>query len=228
MDTHHFPGFAEPVSAWLHLGGVLAFAVWTVFLLRRGRGNTLRLVFLGVFAFSSLLLLSVSGVYHMLREGGTGRAVLFRLDKAAIFVLIAGTFTPVQGICFRGIARWGVLGVMWALVATGITLFTVYFEQLPRGLGTSMYLALGWIAGASAVVLWRRHGFALIRPVVAGGVAYSVGAILLGLGWPTIIPSVIGPHELWHVAVLTGIALHWSFVYRIAAAPVSGAPPARY
>ncbi len=222
METHPIPGFNEPVSSWIHLVGALVFAVATIFLLRRGRGNVWRVLCLSVFAFSSVLLLSMSGVYHMLSSGGTARAVLFRLDKAAIFVLIAGTFTPVQGIFFNGISRWGVLALMWTLVATGITLFTVFFDQLPRGLGTTVYLALGWIAGCSAVVLWRRYGFAFVRPLVVGGAVYSLGAILLGLGWPTIIPGVIGPHELWHIAVVAGMAVHWKFIYQFAAGP----PPA--
>lgn len=221
MEIHSIPGFNEPVSSWIHLVGVLAFSIATFSLIRRGSGDRWRVFFLSVFAFSAILLLSMSGVYHMLPEGGA-RAVVFRLDKGAIFVLIAGTFTPVQGIFFHGVARWGVLALMWALVATGITLFTVFFDQLPRGLGTTVYLALGWIAGGSVAVLWRRYGFVFVRPLVAGGLAYSVGAILLGLDWPTIIPGVIGPHELWHVAVIAGMAMHWRFIYQAA----SGPPPA--
>lgn len=65
-------------------------------------------------------------------------------------------------------------------------------------------------------MLWRRHGFAFVRLLLLGGVAYSMAVILLGLQWPTPIPGVVGPHELWHVAVLAGLGWHWSFVWRFA------------
>jgi channel protein (hemolysin III family) len=224
MPTRSIPGFTDPISSWSHLLGAFAFAIAAVSLLRRGRGGGMRVCFLSVFAVSSVVLLAISGVYHMLASEGTPRSVLLRLDKAAIFVLIAGTFTPVQGICFTGIARWGVLALMWILAATGMTLFTVFADRLPDGLSTTVYLALGWTGGCSGFVLWRRYGFALVRPLVLGGVAYSLGAILLGLEWPTLLPGVIGPHELWHVAVLAGIAFHWSFIFRVASGRL---PPPR-
>ncbi len=213
MQAHPLPGFQEPVGALTHLVGALVFAGLAVPLLRRGRGDRVRIALLAVYAFASVFLLSMSGVYHMLPEGSAGRSVLARLDKAAIFVMIAGTHTPVQGIFFRGAARWGVLAVMWSLAALGITLFTVFHDRLPRGLGTTVYLLLGWIAAASGIVVWRRVGTAVIRPVVLGGVAYSVGAILLGLEWPTLVPGILGPHEVWHFAVLLGMALHWRFLF---------------
>jgi len=214
MQPVPIPGFHEPFCAISHLAGALVCAGLAVPLLRRARGSTLRVALLAVFAVSSVFLLSMSGVFHMLDAGSSGRAVLGRLDKAAIFTLIAGTHTPVQGLFFRGRARWGVLVVMWLLAATGITLFSVFYDSLPQGLGTSIYVALGWIAGTAGLVIWRRSGFAEVRLLLLGGVAYSLGAVLLGLDWPTLIPGVFGPHELWHVAVLGALAMHWTYLYR--------------
>ncbi len=223
MQVYSLPGFFEPFCAFTHLGGALVFAVLAVLLLRRGRGDGRRVLLLGVFAFSCVLLLSLSGVYHMLREGGTARAVLGRLDMAAIFVLIAGTHTPVQGLFFRGVARWGVIALMWTLVAVGVTLFSIFYHDLPLGLGTSVYLLLGWIAGTAGIVVWRRYGTAQVGLLILGGVVYSVGAILLALEWPTLVPGVIGAHELWHVAVLVAMGLHWRFVLKHARLPLDGA-----
>ncbi len=207
-----------------HLLGAGVFAVLGVVLWRRGRGDARRTAMLGVFAFASVLLLSMSGVFHMLREGGAGRAVLGRLDKAAIFVLIAGTHTPVQGLFFRGWARWGVLIVIWLLAATGITLFSIFYDSLPWGLGTGIYILLGWIAGGAGILVWRRFGTSEVKLLIVGGVIYSVGAVLMGLGWPVLIPGVIGPHELWHVAVLVALSLHWRFLYAHADRPLDGHP----
>jgi channel protein (hemolysin III family) len=216
MPVRPLPGFFQPVSAITHLGAAVVFAVLGVRLIRRCRGDRLRLALISVFVVATMFMLSMSGVFHMLTGGGAAWAVMFRMDKAAIFVLIAGTFTPIHGLLFRGVVRWAGLGLMWGAAVTGLTLVTIYFDDMPFGLGTTLFLALGWIAGLSIVVLWRRRGFRYVSPILAGGLAYSVGAILLGLQWPTLIPGVFGPHELWHIAVIAGLSLHWRFVARLA------------
>ena len=104
--------------------------------------------------------------------------------------------------------------------ATGITLRIVFWESFPRGLGTGLFLLMGWTGAVSCLLLWQRYGYSFIRPALWGGLAYTVGAIILGLNWPTVIPGVVGAHELWHVAVLVGLGLHWKFVFQFAA----GAP----
>ena len=218
-EVHSLPGFHEPFGALSHLIGAVVFAVLAVVLVRRARGDARRVFALVVFAITSVLLLSMSGVFHMLEEDTTGRHVLGRLDQAAIFGLIAGTHTPIQVLFFRGFARWGVLVLMWLIAATGITLFSVYYHSLPHGLGTGVYLAMGWIAGVAGLVVWRREGTLSMHLLILGGLVYSLGAILLGLEWPTLWPGIFGPHELWHVAVLTALALHWRFFFEHARQP---------
>src|SRR6516164_7833766 len=88
-DLYSLPGFHDPVSAMTHLFAAPMFLVLSFFLLCRGRGNTARLIFLGIFAFATVFLLSMSGVYHMMESGGNARVVMERLDHSAIFVLIA-------------------------------------------------------------------------------------------------------------------------------------------
>ncbi len=209
------PGFYEPVNAFLHLGAAVVFAVLGVRLVLRNMGDRLRVALLSAFVFAGVIMLSVSGVYHMLTSGGAGSEVMLRLDHAAIFVLIAGTFTPIHGLLFRGFVRWVGLLIIWMIAATGVTLVTIYFASMPQGLGTGLYITMGWLASISLVIVWRRRGFRYVKSVFAGGMAYTVGAILLGLQWPTIIPRVFGPHELWHIAVILGISLHWRFIARL-------------
>jgi channel protein (hemolysin III family) len=216
MPVHPLPGFFEPISAISHLGAAIVFGVLGIRLIRRSRGERLRLAFISVFVFAGVFMLSMSGVFHMMTGGGAAWAVMFRMDKAAIFVLIAGTFTPVHGLLFTGFIRWAGLAAMWGAAVTGLTLVTIFFDDMPFGLGTTLYLTLGWIAGLSIFALWRRHGFRFVRAILAGGLAYSVGAILLGLKWPTLMSGVFGPHELWHVAVIVGLSLHWRFIARLA------------
>jgi channel protein (hemolysin III family) len=206
-----------------HLLGAGVFAVLSVPLLRRGRGSLLRIVCLGVFAFSSVMLLSISGVYHLLSHGGVGRDVMLRLDHAAIFVLIAGTFTPVHGLLFHGRWRGEPLLVLWAVTVAAVTLKTVFFNSVPEWIGLSLYLGLGWVGLVSGIALWFRYGWAFIRPLTWGGIAYTIGATLDYVHWPAVIPGVIQWHELFHIAVLFGIGFHWRFIYSFASGKVAAA-----
>jgi len=175
----------------------------------------MRLSWLAVYAAACVFSLSMSGVYHLLTPGQSGWAVLRRLDHAGIFVLIAGTFTPIHGLLFRGVARWGTLLLVWSAALTGIVLQTVFFEDVPEWLGLASYLALGWIGVFSCVNLWRRYGFRFIGQLLSGGVIYTAGAAMHFLAWPNPVPGVVGPHELCHVAVLVAAGLHWHFIRRL-------------
>jgi hypothetical protein len=93
----------------------------------------------------------------------------------------------------------------------------LYFDQLPNIAGILIFLALGWGGAVTATVLWQRFGWKFVRSGVLAGFAYTIGAIALLLHRPVIVNGVIGPHELWHLAVLSGLGLHWSFVFQFAA-----------
>ena len=216
------PGFSDPMSSLSHLAGAFVFAVLGGFLIARGRGDTRRVISLVVFAVSCVLLLSLSGVYHLLTPQTAARGVLLRLDHAAIFVLIAGSFTPVHAILLR--ERWQryLLAGIWAAAIAGLVLKTVFFTTTPQWLGLLMYLGLGWLGVISTVALARRFGVRFILPLVWGALAYTVGALADFLGWPILVAGVIGPHELFHIAVLAGISFHWSFIHSIAAGEGAG------
>ncbi len=223
VPIYPIPGFAEPVSSLSHLVGAGAFALAAAFLLRRGRGSASRLAYLSVYVFSGIFLLSMSGVYHMLTRGTAGWMVLERLDHAAIFVLIAGTYTPVHGILFRGVGRWGPLLLIWTFAATAITLKTIFFDDLSETLSLSLYLGMGWIGIFSAYVMWSRYGTRFLEPLIWGALAYTGSAVLEFLRWPILWPGVVNPHELFHLGVLLGISCHWLFIFQFA----DGTEPAR-
>jgi channel protein (hemolysin III family) len=210
------PGFNDPFSSLSHLAGAAIFAWLSVDLLRRGRGNRGRLISLAVFATACVLMLTVSGIYHSLQTGSAPREVLQRLDHATIFVLIAASFTPVHVILFRGPWQWGMLTGIWILAIAGLALNTLYFGEIPERVWLGVYLGLGWLGLLSWAALWRRHGFHFVRVALWGGLAYTLGALADFLRWPVLVPQVFGPHEAFHLAVLAGIAFHWSFIHRIA------------
>ncbi len=104
--VYSFGGINEPVSCLTHLVGAGVFTLLALSLIRRGRGNWGRIAVLGIFAYSAVFLLVISGLYHLCPPETSSRIVLWRLDHCAIFILIAGTFTPVHGILFKGASRW--------------------------------------------------------------------------------------------------------------------------
>lgn len=210
------PGFSDPFSSLSHLAGAVLFAILGVFLVVRGWGNARRVVSLAIFAVSCVLLLALSGVYHLLAHDTAARGVLMRLDHAAIFVLIAGSFTPVHAILLR--ERWhrGLLLGIWLAAIAGLTLKTVYFDSMAAWLGLAMYLGLGWMGVLSTAVIARRFGWRFILPLAWGALAYTAGALVDHFRWPQPIPGVVEAHELFHLAVLAGISFHWAFIRAIA------------
>jgi channel protein (hemolysin III family) len=208
------PGFSDPVSSLTHLAGAVVFAILSAFLIARGR-EARQVISLVMFAFSCVLLLSLSGVYHLLSPGTAGRSVLLRLDHAAIFVLIAGSFTPVHVILLRDLWHRHLLAWIWVAAIAGVVLKTVYFDATPQWLGLLMYLGLGWLGLISTIALARRFGVRFVLLLVWGALAYTIGALVDHLGWPVLVPGVVGPHELFHLAVLAGISLHWAFIYHL-------------
>ena len=209
------PGIYEPVSSLSHLLGAVFFSAFSFFLLRRGRGNRLRVIGLAIFCSGTLLLLLTSGIYHSLGQYGDARALMRILDHAAIFVLIACTFTPIHIIVFRGWGRWGVLLLIWSIAIVAITLKTLYFDQMPAYVNLSLYLGMGWIGVFPGISMWRRYGFQFMQSMLWGGVAYSLGALLSSRDWPVLVPGIVQGHEVFHAAVLIGLGFHWAFIYRI-------------
>ena len=215
-DIIPLPGFAEPIASFTHLFAAPFALVFGFFLLRRGRGEPRRTFALLVYLVGIVSLLAVSGTYHSLDPVGPSRFVLRHLDFTAIWLLIAGTFTPIHVIALRGPWRWGMLAVIWGFAIVGITLETVYLELIPGWLAVTLFLVLGWMGALSSWRLAKARGFALVKDCIYGGIAYSVGATFEGIGHPTLIAGVFGPHELFHVAVLVGIVFHGRFVWRFA------------
>ncbi|UCE89307.1 MAG: hemolysin III family protein [Pseudomonadota bacterium] len=199
-----------------HLLGAGVFFVLGITSLYRYRGAASRTVALSVFVTGVTFALAMSGVFHLLSHGTTGREVLQRLDHAAIFFLIAATFTPVHVMDFRGVSRWGILLAIWAAAIAGIVLKSIFFNDIPEWLSVTLYLGLGWAGALSAWLLFRRFGIEYIKPLIYGALAYTVGATMEFARFPVLVPQVIGPHELFHIMVLVGVAMHWWFVHRVA------------
>ena len=215
-SKYSLPGFFDPMSSISHLAGAVIFLVLAILLVASAWNDRKRFWYTLVFAVCSVMLLSLSSVYHMFQVGGTARAVMLRLDVAAIFFLIAGTATPIHGILFRGWRRWSMLIVLWAFAIGGATLRTIYFEQIPRSTGLVIFLVMGWLGAITAYLLWERYGWNALLPTLGGGLCYTVGGIMNVVSWPTLVPKIWGPHETFHLFVLAGLGWHWGFIAKVA------------
>lgn len=212
------PGCREPLSSLSHMLGAFVFAAMAILLIRRGRGDWVRTSSLAVMAASSVLLLILSSAYH-LSWPGPARDFLLRADVAGVFLLIAGSMTPIHAILFSGRSRWLALTLIWTIAIAGILLRMIYHEFVTDAVGVSIFLMCGWGSLVTAIVLWRRYGWEFMKPAVLAGASYTLGAIVLLFHGPTLVTGIIGPHELWHLAVLSGLSMHWRFVYQFASGP---------
>ena len=203
---------ADPISAFSHLFAASVFAYLGISLVKRAAGDPARSRAVIVYICSVVALLLSSGLFHLVpRESGL-RDALQRLDHATIFLLIASTFTPIHTILFDGVWRWGMMTCIWILASVGIFLGLVFLNTIPESVSLVYYLAMGWLGGITTVMLWLRFGFQFISPLLYGSIAYTSGAIGDFLREPILLSGVIGPHEVFHFAVLIGIGFHWKFI----------------
>jgi hemolysin III len=166
--------------------------------------TTLAAVAAWIYGCAAAALYLVSSSYHVFARGPRARRVMQRLDHSMIFVLIAGSFTPVCMLALHGSWRWWLLGAMWALALGGVALKCCALERFPR-LGGGLYIGLGWAGLVAAPAFFHRPALGLL--FVVGGVLYTVGAILFATGRPRLSPKWFGYHEAWHVFVVAAGAL---------------------
>jgi hemolysin III len=207
----------EPANALTHLAGSLLSAGALVALVGIGWGTGNRLAFLGlgIYGVSQLGLYTASTLFHALRLSPAGSERLLRLDCALVFVFIAGTYTPVCLIALHHGWRWGLLGAVWGLALGGMIL-KLSWMHAPVLLSTGLYVALGWVALAALPALVHAVPPMALGWFVAGGVVYTLGALifLLDRAWPW--PGVVEMHALWHLSVLGGSGcFFWAIVHYI-------------
>lgn len=210
-------GLREPVNSLTHIAGAVAALVVTVPLIVLTRGDWIDNLATAVFGITSVLLFVASSLLHSLWVSERHAVWLRRFDHAAIFLLIAGTYTPILLIALRpGSPRlaWILLGVVWLMAAAGVV-FKLAWIDAPRWLSTGIYLVMGWLVVGAIVPVVRALGPTGTVWLAAGGLCYTVGAVIYGLKRPNPWPR-FGFHEIWHVLVLLGWACHTAMVFIVA------------
>jgi hemolysin III len=150
-------------------------------------------------------LFAASGIYHRWRWNPRWRPVLRRIDHSAIFVFIAASYTPVVLLVMHGTLRWIILAAVWTGATIGVVL-SVAWITAPRVLSATCYLALGWVAAAALPQLIERLDVAPLVLLAAGGLLYSIGAVVYATRRPNPWPKTFGFHEVFHVLVVAAAA----------------------
>jgi hemolysin III len=187
----------------------------TVALVLRSHDDLPRLLSMLVYGLSMIELYAVSAVYHLGAWQGRRRQIVRALDHANIFILIAGTYTPICVNVLSGWLRPTVLVLIWALAAVGVTL-SVLAVAMPRWATTGLYLVMGWVAIIPAPSLVRDLPASAVALLVGGGLLYSAGAVIYALKRPDPLPRFFGFHEVFHLFVIAGsitfLAAIWIWV----------------
>jgi len=205
----------EPASGFTHLAGALLAISGLVLLIVYSAlyATAWHVVSMTVFGVCLILLYTASTLYHLLPLSPKGVAFFRKLDHMMIFVLIAGTYTPICLVPLRGAFGWTLFGLIWFLAASGIFL-KAFWIGAPRWLSTVFYILMGWLVVVAFLPLWRELPHAALAWMVAGGLFYTFGAVIYALKIPKGKFLGFGFHEIWHIFVLLGSFSHFWLMFR--------------
>jgi hemolysin III len=202
----------EPVNTWTHFIPFLASIVGLVFLIVESKHNPSKLVTMTIFGVSIILLYGASSIYHWIRTTPEKELILRKIDHMAIYILIAGTYTPVLYYGLEGAWKWTMLIVVWLLALIGIAM-KIWFMNLPRSISTVFYLALGWMAIVPLAQLVQNLPIKAIILMILGGVAYTIGGIIYATKKLNFFPNKFGFHEIFHIFVALGTLAHFFMIF---------------
>jgi len=198
----------EPVNGLTHLGGAIAAVFGQIALLVIAWNGLARLISVIIYGISLILLFSASATYHLVKAGPKTVEALRKLDHSAIYLLIAGTYTPICINAFTGFYRWGLLAIVWSIALAGI-LIKVFFIEEPRWVSATVYVIMGWLCVSAAGQMTTALSPMALTWLIVGGVVYTLGAVVYATKIFDFAPGKFGYHEVWHLFVLAGAAAHF-------------------
>ncbi len=208
---------AKPTwRGWIHAGTFPLAIVLGVILVVLADGVAAK-VSSAIFVLSSMLLFGNSALYHRFTWGPRANTLLKRIDHANIFLLIAGSYTPITVLCLHQPQQTILLSIIWGGAGLGV-LFRVFFIRAPRWLYVPLYLLLGW-----AALLYIGDFFAanpvMMTLILVGGGFYTLGALAYALKRPNPFPGKFGFHEIFHTCTLLAFLCHWVAILLVATNP---------
>lgn len=214
--------FREPVNGMTHFAGAVLSIVGLVVLLVLAvqNGSARQIVAFSIFGASLVSMYCTSAFYHSLKVSPRAVAHFRRIDHMMIYVLIAGTYTPVCLVLLRGRLGLWLLVAVWSLAAMGV-FQTVIWMHAPRWLATALYIGMGWIAVFLVRPLLAAAPPGFLLWLLAGGIIYTLGAVVYATKWPRATsgatPRLFGSHEIWHLCVMGGSFAHyWAMLAYVA------------
>lgn len=208
----------NPIRGFLHGGAAIATLIGLVFLLVRAWGSPAAITGSLIFGIAMLVMYVVSSLYHSIPWSETWKTRLQRADHSMIYLMVAGTFTPIAIAALDGPALATCLGLIWGIGVTGILLKT-FLPGVRTWLSVTLQLSMGWVAMFWMPRIIDTLGVGAVVLILVGGLFYTVGAVIFMTKRPRLLPRSFSYHELFHVFVVTASAFHFSaiFVYAIPA-----------
>jgi len=202
----------EKISSYSHLTGAALACAGTALLACVARGSCDLLAVSLIYGLCAAFAFSASALYHALKKGENEVSLWRTLDHIAIFFMIAGTYTTVIYIFLKGGWRWAILVTQWGVALLGL-LFKLFFMRSPRWFYTALYVIMGWVAIIPVRHFIEAMPLAVGIYALAGGIAYTLGALLYAVKRPALKSKTFGFHELFHIFILLGAVLHYVMVY---------------
>ena len=198
----------EPVNGLTHFFTAIVAIAGLAALLFAGRGNPGKEFSLAIYGVSVILLFAASAAYHMVKAKPGVIEILRKFDHSAIYLLIAGSYTPICFNMFSGFWKWGMLTIIWsfALIGIGIKIFII---KAPRWVTTGVYLSMGWMAIFALKEMLAVLPIGALLWLAAGGIIYSLGAVIYATKIFNFVPDKFGFHEVWHIFVILGALAHF-------------------
>lgn len=198
----------NPIRGFLHGGAAIAALAGTVYLVYRTWGNTTVLIGTVVFGLALIVMYTVSSLYHSIPWGADWKRRLQRVDHSMIYLVVAGTFTPIAIAGLEGTAVWWCLGLVWSIAIVGITL-KLTLPDVSTGLSVTLQLVMGWTVLLWIPQIWSSLGPGAIIFLAIGGLFYTIGTIFFMTKRPRLSPRVFSHHELFHVFVVLASVFHF-------------------
>ena len=198
----------EPVNGLTHFFAAVGAVIGSGILINIGWNNLIKTISLSVYGVSIILLFGASATYHLVKAGPKITVILRKFDHAAIYLLIAGTYTPIGAIMFTGFWRWGILAIVWSFAVIGI-IVNMFIMNTPRWLTAGVYVVMGWLCLLAVGEMLRVLPAGALTWLGFGGVIYTLGAVVYVTKMFDFFPGKFGFHEVWHIFVILGALAHF-------------------
>ena len=210
-----FKNIREPVNSLTHWAGAVLALIGMIALVLIGWGTPAKVISLVIYGASLIFLFSASATYHTVNRKEKVLETFRKVDHAAIFLLIAGTYTPFCVNAFTGFWQWGMLSIIWSLALIGV-IAKIFYIDSPRWLNAGIYVVMGWLGILGAGQILSTLPMWVTAWLVAGGVIYTLGAVVYSTRIFNFVPGVFGFHEVWHIFVMLAAAAHFVAVLGVA------------